>query len=336
MVLPIVAGSPVEFRFETTGRSVRPLREAMESHFGETVDAPWVSQVATLMAETLVARGHRNATISSRLAEEEGRKLVTFRVEEGPVARADRISFVGNASIPSERLEQYMSLVEGGIFRRPPVTQEALDLDVRTLADYYASRGFLEAEVALLGVDVDEAGRAVVRLRVQEGTLYRLGEVTFSGTVLTQEEAHALAALVPGAVADPAEAENARVRLLAEVLKRGHPDAQVNYAWKKHSQTGVVDLAYRIEPGPLVRFGKAVVSGNARTRTGVIERELTFREGEPWNAQEVLLTRQKLFRLGFFQRVTIEPLGETRADGTRDVRVEVDEQDAGSLSFGGT
>ncbi|MBI5440110.1 MAG: outer membrane protein assembly factor BamA [Deltaproteobacteria bacterium] len=334
LVLPVVAGAPVDFRFEGVTGSVRPLREAMETHFGETVDSAWLSQVAALMAETLVAQGHRNATISSQLVEEEGRKIVTFRVEEGPVARAAQIAFEGNASIPSKKLEPYMSLVEGGVFRRPPVTQEVLDLDVRTLADYYASQGYLEAEVALIGVDVDPSGEARVRIRIHEGTRYRLGEVSFAGAGLGPDEARAIAALPPGAFADPAEAENARVRLLAEVLKRGHPDAQVSYTWTKRPETALVDLAYRMEPGPLVRFGKTVVAGNARTRTSVIERELTFKEGEVWNAQEVLVSRQRLFRLGFFQRVAIEPLGGTRADGTRDVRVEVEEQDAGSLSFG--
>jgi outer membrane protein insertion porin family len=143
-----------------------------------------------------------------------------------------------------------------------------------------------------------------------------------------------VARLAPGALADPAEAENARVRLLAEVLKSGHPDAQVTYELTRRPESGTADLEYRIRPGPVVRFGKTVVSGNARTATRVIERELTFAEGEPWNAQQVLLSRQKLFRLGFFQKVSIEPLGEKNG-GVRDVRVEVEEQDAGSFSFGG-
>jgi len=77
-----------------------------------------------------------------------------------------------------------------------------------------------------------------------------------------------------------------------------------------------------------------VVSGNARTRTHVILRELDLPEGAPWNPDAVAEGRRKLYRLGFFQRVDIQPLAAAPGVEERDVLVTVVEQDAGAFSFG--
>ena len=50
-------------------------------------------------------------------------------------------------------------------------------------------------------------------------------------------------------------------------------------------------------------------------------------------AQEAVSSKE-LARLGFFQEVSIEPVGEPWPDDTQDLRVRVREQDAGRLDYG--
>ncbi|NTU59992.1 MAG: outer membrane protein assembly factor BamA [Deltaproteobacteria bacterium] len=335
LIVPLAAGTPVDVRVEgIDGSTDKSLLDVVREHYGEVVDQDWADKVASGMAETLRARGHRQALVAPELEELEGRRRVTFRTSPGPLVRVREVLFEGNASEKASKLKGYMALVEGGFFRPPPFTQESLDRDLKTLGDYYVSQGFLDARVTVASFDVAPDGAAALKLRVEEGTRFRIGRLEFRcDSGLTPEEALKVSELAPGQHPSPSALDEAKIRLLAEIAKKGYADAAVDYAAKRGAEAGTLDVDFHVKAADLVRFGKIVVSGNARTRTGVILREVTFKEGDPWNAQEVVLSRQKLFRLGFFQKVRIEPLDPASTASVRDVKILVEEQDAGSVSF---
>lgn len=61
-----------------------------------------------------------------------------------------------------------------------------------------------------------------------------------------------------------------------------------------------------ISTGP-VRFGKTAIVGLVRTRPSVVERELWYKEGDPWNSEAVAYSVQRLKRLGIFSSVSLGP-----------------------------
>ncbi|MCS6912913.1 MAG: BamA/TamA family outer membrane protein [Myxococcota bacterium] len=73
-----------------------------------------------------------------------------------------------------------------------------------------------------------------------------------------------------------------------------------------------VRVLWRIDPGPLVRFGPVLIRGNVITRESVIRRDLPFREGDPYNENKLLEARQNLEQRQLFTyvKVTANP-GET-------------------------
>lgn len=336
LALPLTLGEAVDVRVEDVDEwAAEPLRELARERFGEPLDDHWVGRTAELLEEYLRSQGYYRASVDAEESWAYGRRRIVFRTERGPRVRVAKVTFEGNENVSSASLRRYLSLVVGGIVRPPPFTQEALDRDVQVVVDYYGSLGYLDARVAVAGFSVSPEGKASLRLRVDEGRLYRLGEISFDGNgTLDSAEVRAVAGLREGAPADPGEIGEARLRLLRELERRGHPDARVDVETVRDSEAGLVHPAYRIRGGPQVRYGETVVSGNARTQTKVVRRELTFRSGELWEPQEVLRSRQRLYRLGFFQRVRIEPLTRDPGDQVRDVRVEVEEQDAGSVTLG--
>lgn len=336
LVLPLTVGEPTDVRVQDVDEwAAEPLREIARSRFGEELDDDWVERTAELMEEYLRSQGYYHAAVTRAAGHAYGRRRVEFRAERGPRARVARVSFEGNETIASDRLRSYMSLLVGGIVRTPPFTQEALDRDLRVLGDVYGSRGYVGAQIFLERIEVRPSGEVSLKIRIEEGRRYALGEIRFEGDeALSPGEAGSAASLAEGGPADPAEIEQARIRILRELERRGHPDAAVAVRTERLAEEGLVHVTYRVEGGPLVRFGQVVVSGNARTQTKVVRRELTLREGDPWNPEELLVGRQSLYRLGFFQRVRIEPLTREPGVTVRDVRVDVEEQDAGSVSFG--
>lgn len=336
LALPLTLGEPIDVRVEDVDEwAADPLREIARGRFGEPLDEHWIARTADLMEEYLRAQGCYRAAVKAEDTRAYGRRRIVFRTERGPRVRVAEVTFEGNENVSSASLRQYLSLLVGGIVRRPPFTQEALDRDLQVVADYYASRGYLEARVEVAGLSVTSGGRASLRLRVDEGRLYRLGEVSLEGDGIGDPaELRAAAGLQRGDASDPGQLAEARLRLLRELERRGYPEAAVELAVERDPEAGLVHPTYRIRSGPRVRFGEIVVSGNARTQSHVIERELTFRSGDLWDAQEVQRSRQRLYRLGFFQRVRIEPLTREPGDEVRDAWVEVEEQDAGGVTLG--
>ena len=337
LIVPLVLGKPVDVRFEGMDEwPARSLQDAVRENYGEAVDGDWSARVARAIAGVLRSEGYRDAKVSGEVEGVDERIHVVFHVSTGPLVRAKQVDFLGNQSFPAKRLEGYLSILEGGWFRPPPFTDDGLERDLQVLRELYSSKGFLDARVRLEELKVSPDGEATVRIRVEEGNLYRYGRVSFTGSeVLADEEGRRLTGVSPGEIADPAAVDNGRVKLVAALNGRGYPDAWVDYEVRKNEASSTLDVAYTVEAGELRRMGKIVVSGNARTQTHVVERELSFHEGDVWSQQAVLLSRQRLFRLGFFQKVNIEPLAPEPGSDRRDVRVGVVEQNAGSVTFGG-
>ncbi|NOY45103.1 MAG: outer membrane protein assembly factor BamA [Deltaproteobacteria bacterium] len=336
LTVGVIAGRPIRFRFEGVPEWRKgALRAALRERFGQPVDRAWLDAAAGAVAEVLRADGYRDVRVSPREdpAGDTGERVVTFQVEPGPRVSVKRVEFRGNETLSSRRLRRYMALVQGGVLRPPPFTQDALERDLRVLTEYYATKGFWDARVSLQEMTVDPGGAASLTLRVEEGTRYRWGEV--SVRVSGDESFRAPVDRVrSGGWADAGELEEVRRELIQRLAEAGFPEGRVTYETRVRRKSGVVDVAFRVDTGPRIRFGKVVVSGNARTQTKVVRRELTFRPGAPWDPAAIRASRQRLYDLGFLRRVEVVPVPTLAPTGVRDVEVRVEEQDAGLFEFG--
>jgi outer membrane protein insertion porin family len=81
-----------------------------------------------------------------------------------------------------------------------------------------------------------------------------------------------------------------------------------------------------------MRIGNMVVAGNRKTRYEVIRRELAPDEGRPFNLKTLAEERRKLYKLGLFDDVEIEPY--RGGEEVQDLLVTVKEGNAGAFEFG--
>jgi len=66
-------------------------------------------------------------------------------------------------------------------------------------------------------------------------------------------------------------------------------------------------LVYRIEEGSQIRVRRVLLTGYRRTRSRVIGREVKVKPDQPLREGEVVESQQKLYNLGIFNRVIVEP-----------------------------
>ena len=118
------------------------------------------------------------------------------------------------------------------------------------------------------------------------------------------------------------------------------PPAQKKEEQKKEAklpaeQADAVRLVYHIQEGPQTRVRTVLISGYAHTRPGVIRREVRIKLQEPLREGDVVESQRRLYNLGIFNRVTIEPQNPTGTGVDKDIAVLVEEAKRYTLAYGG-
>jgi outer membrane protein insertion porin family len=298
-----------------------------------TVDEAEVRASARQLTGAYHERGHAFAAVTGRLAREDGRPVVRFDIEEGPVVTVESVEVPGAVTVPARELRAAMQTRARGLLDRGLFRREALERDVAALRALLRDRGLPEAEVgpAQVAFSADRT-RARVTIPVVEGSRQVVGQVRIAGaSAVPEAELRAALPVKPGEPWSPARAEDGRRLIERRHAQRGHLAAQVDA--DTATRAGAVDVTYRVVAGPQTRVGRVIVRGLLLTRDGVVRRELPMAEGDPFNPEDVVEAQRRLTALGIFQRVEVEPLRPPPGP-VADVVVTVEEGKPWHVGFG--
>src|SRR5438132_3527110 len=211
---------------------------------------------------------------------------------------------------------------------KPPASEEALrrraDRDLGRLADAAHSLGYWDAEFSY---DLDtEADPAKVAVKVTPGLLYHVASVNVlgpDGQPLSIPRGERKLPLKPGDPARTAPVVATETALLTALGDSGHPFAKVvdrRVEIDRAAQT--MDVAYTLDPGPVMRFGPLAIEGLERLEPAYIEGRLRWQRGEIYDARKVEETRRALIETGLFSTVRITPTAD--AQNPEDVRMTIE------------
>jgi translocation and assembly module TamA len=196
---------------------------------------------------------------------------------------------------------------------RPPASAEALrrraEDDLARLADAAHSLGYWSAQFAF-AIDA-KAEPASVTVTVEPGPLYHVAAIAVLGPAGKKLDLPPSAPPLPFRPGDPARTApvvDAEAALVAAFAAAGHPFAKS--AGRRvviDSATHTMTVTYRLDPGPIRRFGPVVVGGLERLDPRYVERRVRWRRGAPYDARKVAETRQTLLESGLFGTVAIDP-----------------------------
>lgn len=100
-------------------------------------------------------------------------------------------------------------------------------------------------------------------------------------------------------------------------------------------QADAIRLVYHITEGPQTRVRRVLITGFEHTRPGVIRREVHIEAQKPLREGDVVESQRRLYNLGIFNRVTIEPQNPAGTDVDKDIVVLVEEAKRYTLAYGG-
>ena len=297
-------------------------------------------------------------------------ELITYRVERGDRHTLLGIDFIGNHYFNTELLRSRLTIYPKGFQTRGRFSRRLMESDRDSIRNLYLANGFLEATVEAQVLDnyKGKEGDLVIRFVIQEGKQTRVASLKIEGVQAFKQEALiGVVASTPGQPYSEFNVATDRDNILALYFNDGFPEAKFTATAErvkepeqkaaggdsngtqadagaqkstrgnseKTFQDGFVTLVYQIEEGPQTRVRRILLTGYNHTRPGVIRREIRVQEQAPLREGEVVESQRRLYNLGVFNRVTIQPQNPSGMDTNKDVVVLVEEAKRYTLAYGG-
>lgn len=222
--------------------------------------------------------------------------------------------------------------------------QDLLTRDAYRLEVWYAHHGWFDARfegwqirrvreaserragiVDLRGV-IDPGPQSTVRTLRIDGlgtTLLALGKAVLRGAPIRE-----------GDPFDLAYVEATRVQLLEKLRDHAHAYARVSSSMEAHPDEQAVDVVLTVEPGVVARIGEISVEGNAKVDERFIRNAIDLEPGEAYSLSRLRDAQRRLFELGTFAIVTVDPDLSDPSRSEVPIRVRVTETKFRTLRVG--
>jgi outer membrane protein insertion porin family len=342
------------------------IKKELELKTGDYIDEALVGEKVRKVEEYCRKNKFPNASVSFAVTPGEGDAAsLLITVDEGEKLRVKEIAFEGNRFLsdsrkaktvrffkrivpgkedPTEQAGQFETarlrklLNQKTIFMGTPwggsYRPELADADAAVIRNFYMDQGFQDVSVQTPVVENIGDGKLRLTYRVDEGGLYRIGQIAIEGAdVFESSELEKQLRLNPGDIASQDAIKNAAAAVRRYYGNRGYIHTLVEPVVRKDPAALIVDLVLNVREGALAHIHEINIRGNEKTRDEVMRRELAVAPGELFHEQKVETSEARLRNLGYFKKVDSS---YTPAEGTNsyDLSFNVEEKAMGSFMVG--
>ena len=285
--------------------------------------------------------GRFGATVEPKVIQlSENRVDLVFEIVEGPLNGIRAIHFIGNIKYSDSKLRDIIRTHESAFWRifssDDTYDPDRVSYDRELLRRFYLSEGYADfTVVSAIAELTDDRNDFVITFTVDEGEKYTFGNVEVVNRLsnLSADDLKSLVIGSQGETYDANKVEETVQSLTNDLGARGFAFVDVRPRVKKIRQQKTLNITYEISEGPRVYVERINIRGNVRTLDKVIRREFSILEGDAFNTAKLRISRQRLFDLGFFERVDITNQPGSSSDRTI-IDVSVEEKSTGELSIG--
>ena len=196
-------------------------------------------------------RGYLKAEISApqaKVVEESAQETtvdITFPVLPGPEYKFSSAQWSGNTVFPAEKLQALVQLKPG-----QPANAVQLEKDLKAAQELYGSRGYMAASIKPVPQMDEEHLTVAYRCQVQEGEVYKMGELEVRGVDNRAADRLSLAwKLRDGDVYDSGYPQRFLKESASSILNMNQWDTTVHETLDEKNKT--VDVTLRFDPRPL-------------------------------------------------------------------------------------
>lgn len=309
---------------------------------GRVFDRSLLEQVKRELERQYFARGKYGVKIISEVKPlDRNRVEIDLKVDEGQVATIRRINLVGDHAFNEQTLLNNFQLGPSALFsvftQNDQYSKQKLAADLETLRSYYLDRGYIDFSIDSTQVAISPGKKNVyITVNIGEGDQFKVSEVKLAGDLKVPEaELAALISIKPGEIFSRKKVTESNSRISERLGKEGYAFANINPTPELDRTQRTVKLTFFVDPGKRVYVRRVNVSGNARTRDGVLRREIRQLESGWISTDNINRSRERLQKLGYFEEVNVETPAVPGTDDQVDVNFGVKERSSfGSLMAG--
>jgi outer membrane protein insertion porin family len=323
----------------------KALLKEMPFFESEAFSDDLVEEAVHRMVSLYHKKGYPFAQVAPVISSKDDLIDLNFFIFEGPQVKTGVISLTGN-SFPEKNLKEIMSLKEGDVYN-----PDLLDTDRETLRNFYNALGYLAADIEefqtnppspplsplrpplVRGGWGGEGGlpnKIDIAIKIHEGLKTEIQSVHIIGARrVPEEEVKKVINIKPGDVYNEVDIIDARYRVIDLYNTRGL--IKTNVIVKSEVVDQKAAITFQIDEGTEILFGKTIITGNYSTKYRVVERELQDKENLPFDYHILTQERQKLYKLGLFTDVNIEPFD--MHNNKKDVLINLHEGNAGAVEL---
>ncbi|HEX5229596.1 MAG TPA: outer membrane protein assembly factor BamA [Bryobacteraceae bacterium] len=329
-------------------------------------DPAKVQRAKNVLLDLLAERGHLSATVDPQIRRVPPSSLeITFKINEGPKVKVGNIEVTGNQVFSDKQVIRAMknlhpyglphSILFESVFAKT-YDPSKLDEDKSRVQVFYQEHGYFTARVTDSMVNMRKTGgegvhiplihpnkrgtAADVTINVEEGKLYHLNNITFTGVKFFRTPEALMTPLFGMQKGDVFS--TAKLRKGLENMRKLYGDfGYIDFVAEPSfdpQPDGKMDMSLSVDEGKQFFVRRIDFTGNTTTRDKVIRRQLLIDEGQIFNNRLWELSILKLNQLGYFEPLKAEDAADVKRDtrtNTVDITLKVKERGKNSIQLNG-
>ncbi len=256
-------------------------------------------------------------TFDHKLVEDtKDKENLIVNVDKGNRVKIKDVIFEGNKELSSSRLRKVMKDTRRksiNIFKSSKLIPDKYQADLEKVINEYKSVGFRDAKIVSDTIIQSDPKNVVVKVKIDEGKPYYLGDVTFSGnSIYTSDQLKRIFSYNTGDRYD-AVGINKKISgsdkdddIQTLYMNNGYLFARV-FPVEKNVKNDTIDLEIKIYEGTPATLNKVTILGNSEAHDHILYRELRTKPGNLFSKTEIRRTLMELASLGYLEPTQITP-----------------------------
>jgi outer membrane protein insertion porin family len=343
----LVVERPAIESFEITGNKdikTEDLQKSLRNvglAAGKTFDRSVLEEVKGYLTDQYFSRGKYAVNIEEKVEDDSGNRVkIKITIKEGSRAKIRTINIVGNHAYTDRQIDKGFELQTPNLLswykQDDRYSSESLDGDLEKLRSYYMDRGYANFQVDSTQVAIaPEKDDIFITVNINEGEIYKVGEVKLAGTFpVPKDELERLVLVQPGTTYSRKVVTATQELIQNRLGQEGYAFAKVDPVPTTDKATGIVGLTFFVDPGNRVYVRNITFSGVKRINDEVLRREMRILEGG-WLSNVALdRSKQRLQRLTYITKVDEETTPVPGSSDQVDVDYKIEEGPGASISGG--
>jgi len=317
----------------------RTLKRLIPIYEENTVDRELVEEGGRNLASYFQSKSYFDVKVDSHFDQNPDAVRVVYDVHKGGKHKVDELHFEGNHYFSDQQLLAHIPIKKARLlFVRGKISNELVRKSVASITNLYKNEGFEKVKVEPQVRDHEP--QIDVTFRILEGDQERVNtlQIVDARNEPIKPASKRPLNLAPGKPYSRKLLEDDRSQVLADYMDEGYLNAHFDStATPDPANHLLVNVVYKIDPGPLAKVGEVTLLGVLHAQPKFI-RNITdpkVKEGQPLSEGKLLSSESDLYELGIFDWATISPLRPIEGQEYEEVLVKVHESKRNVLDVGG-